>query len=94
METNPTIDAVLTDIVLSDGISGPMFAAKAREKLPALPVVFMSGYGPDSLSGGAKMPEAACFLKKPFRKTDLAKAIHRAMTSQDPAIASRRAAGS
>jgi DNA-binding response OmpR family regulator len=62
------IDLMLTDVVLSDG-NGCKLATRARELRPALKLLFMSGYGADTLSHHG-FPVGG-FLTKPFRAMDL-----------------------
>lgn len=59
------IDALVTDLVLPD-VPGVDLAAQLRQGRPDLPVLFISGYGPESAAG------ADSFLPKPFTANLLA----------------------
>lgn len=63
------IDLVVTDIVMPV-MKGPELAARLRERLPNLPIVFVSGYlVSDDLGPNAHM------LAKPFVRQDLVKKV-------------------
>jgi two-component system cell cycle sensor histidine kinase/response regulator CckA len=63
------IDLVVTDIVMPV-MKGPELAARLHERLPTLPVVFVSGYlVSDDLGPNAHM------LAKPFVRQDLVKKV-------------------
>jgi two-component system, cell cycle sensor histidine kinase and response regulator CckA len=73
-EHGPAIDLLLTDVIMP-GLNGRELARDARQMLPDLRVLFMSGYadlafGPDGLAaaGGA-------FLQKPFTLEALLDAV-------------------
>ena len=75
---------ILTDIVLPGGMDGYELVRVAKERFPHLPVVFMSGYNQGALIDKAKISNSPELLQKPFRKADLARAIHRAMGASIP----------
>jgi two-component system cell cycle sensor histidine kinase/response regulator CckA len=58
---------VLVSDVLMTGIDGPALAARAREILPGLPVLFISGYSAEAL--GDRTSETV--LTKPFSAAEL-----------------------
>ncbi len=75
------IDLLLSDVVLPGGASGPEFAAKVKRLNPQLKLVFMSGYT-DDLYTSDKVPGFdETLLTKPFRRADLAKAIHDSLSA-------------
>ena len=61
------IDGLLTDVVMP-GLSGPALADKLTNRYPGTPVVFMSGYSPDTLTP-AIPPDRV--LRKPFAQSEL-----------------------
>jgi len=67
---------LLSDVVLPGGVSGPEFAAKAKDQNSKMKVVFMTGYAsdPDAIDKIPGIGEA--LLAKPFKRTDLATVIH------------------
>jgi CheY-like chemotaxis protein len=71
----PSIDALLTDVILPGGIHGPELARRVRERVPEMPVLFMSGHTADALSADRRLEPGIPLLKKPFRKTELEEAL-------------------
>src|SRR5262245_10291678 len=56
-------DLLVTDIRMPGKTDGWLLAHQVRAQSPDLPVIFMSGYSPDSPS----LPARSIFLQKPFR---------------------------
>jgi len=67
----PTFHLLITDIVMPDGISGLQLATTVRARMPALPIILVSGYN------DATPQEASAFrvLRKPLPARRLAEAI-------------------
>jgi CheY-like chemotaxis protein len=63
-----TIDLLVTDLVMPS-MSGPGLAGVMRERQPALPVLFVSGYSADVAAAEQVDPEQV--LEKPFSARDL-----------------------
>ena len=63
-----SIDMVLTDLVMP-GLSGREFAEMLREQWPDLPIIFMTGYDPDSAGGFLNADELV--ITKPFDLEEL-----------------------
>lgn len=66
-----SIDMLLTDIVMPDGVSGHDLAMRLQEERPGLPVIYSSGYSAEVFRGEAVFPDDAVFLGKPYRPEDL-----------------------
>ena len=69
-----TIDLILTDVVMPK-MSGRELAESLKQKLPALKVIFMSGYTDDSVVRHGVHHEKVPFLQKPFAPFDLLKKV-------------------
>ncbi len=63
------IDLVLTDVVMP-GWSGPELVTRLKAVHASLPVLFMSGYAPDTVEAVEAIP-AEDLLRKPFKPTEL-----------------------
>jgi CheY-like chemotaxis protein len=68
------IDLLLTDVVMP-GMRGGELVERARDKLPALPVLYLSGY-----TDGADIPTSSsegqtAYLGKPFRSAELRRGV-------------------
>jgi PAS domain S-box-containing protein len=66
------VDVLVTDLLMP-GISGRELAARALRARPELPVVFMSGFAPESTAAGR--PAGSVVLDKPFDEDELLSAI-------------------
>jgi signal transduction histidine kinase/ActR/RegA family two-component response regulator len=66
----PTIDLLLTDVVMPGG-TGPELFRRLSARRPSLRVLFMSGYAERDLFDRAAVAHAGAFLPKPFTKDEL-----------------------
>jgi nitrogen-specific signal transduction histidine kinase/FixJ family two-component response regulator len=64
-ETSPSIDVLLTDIVMP-GASGPELTQRLVERWPALKVIYMSGYTEAAVVHHGVVNPGIAFLHKPF----------------------------
>ena len=71
-----TIDILISDMVMPDA-GGPELASRLRQRLPALKVLFMSGYTDEETQPGpdANANARAPFLRKPFTRLSLARKV-------------------
>ena len=69
LESN-TIDLLLTDMVMPEGMSGKDLAARLRLQRPELKVICVSGYSVEDLN-----QKDLVFLQKPYTRTSLAKTV-------------------
>ena len=68
-------DLLVTDVVMP-GMSGMQIAARLRERFPRLRTLYTSGYAEKNL-GEWQNKANTRFLAKPFRSTDLIRAVQR-----------------
>ncbi len=71
------INILVTDVVMPN-MDGPTLALAVREKMPELPVLFMSGYAEEQLRqslSSAFDTKHVAFLPKPFSLKDLAQTV-------------------
>jgi two-component system, cell cycle sensor histidine kinase and response regulator CckA len=70
-----SVDLVLTDVIMPDGVMGTALVRQLHVERPELPVIFTSGYTQDSdqLAGGAF--EGAVVLQKPYRPATLVRLL-------------------
>ena len=76
-EHKESIDLLITDVVMP-AIGGVELAARMRGLLPALPVVFISGYTFERL-GADTLGPADHFLSKPFTPRALVEQVQRVL---------------
>ncbi|MGN6553921.1 MAG: ATP-binding protein, partial [Verrucomicrobiota bacterium] len=70
-----SIDLLLTDMVMPEGISGLDLAQALLAEKPDLKVLFTSGYSVDQFDTGFLNKGAASFLQKPYTRSTLATAV-------------------
>lgn len=75
---NTPFDLLVTDVVLPEG-SGPELAQDLRRDLPALRVLFISGYPPESHSKALSGVAEERLLQKPFTPVELATQVRCAL---------------
>ncbi len=69
-------DLLLTDVIMAGGMNGRELAERITKLSPRLRVLFMSGYTSGVLANaGNGIPEGTHFLGKPFRRSQLARAV-------------------
>jgi CheY-like chemotaxis protein len=76
LDSTETIDLLFTDVIMPGGVNGKDLATKAKAKRPDLKVLFTSGFPSASLTNGTELDADDVLLSKPYRKHDLAKAVH------------------
>jgi two-component system, cell cycle sensor histidine kinase and response regulator CckA len=84
---NGAIDLLFTDVVLPD-MSGKDLASRIRSRRPEVRVVYTSGYSRGTIE--AQGLEDSYYLEKPYRPTQLAKAIRVAL--DNPVLSTRTGA--
>ncbi len=68
------VDLFISDVIMP-GIDGPTWVREAQETLPDVPVIFVSGYAEDVMSGHQARINHATFLPKPFSLAELTLAV-------------------
>jgi len=79
LEADPSIDILVTDIVMPGPLQGPHLARECRARRPDLPVIFMSGYPQEAAIHGNGLKPDDIQLTKPVRLRDLGHAVHMAL---------------
>jgi signal transduction histidine kinase/ActR/RegA family two-component response regulator len=79
LKASPAFDLLLTDVIMPGPINGQALAREAARIHPDMRVLFMSGYSDDAISTFGVLNPGVTLLTKPFRKTDLAIAVRRAV---------------
>jgi PAS domain S-box-containing protein len=73
-DQNPSIDVLLTDVVMP-GTSGPELTRALAERRPGLKVVYMSGYTENAIVHHGVLKPGVAFIHKPFTSDTLARKI-------------------
>ena len=74
------VHVVLLDLAMPR-MDGQETLRRLRESSPNVPVLLMSGYDEDNVTGGALSRGASGFLQKPFRAADLARGLELVLAS-------------
>ena len=86
LRSGGTVDAVLCDVVLPGGVSGPEFVRVARRVRPDLKVVFMTGYSADTEGVADALASVNILLQKPFQRQDVARVLRDVLAPDDPPV--------
>jgi two-component system, cell cycle sensor histidine kinase and response regulator CckA len=78
MDGHEPPDLVLTDLMMP-GIGGAELARRLRERWPALPILFMSGYSVDDLRRQGAIGRERGILQKPFTPEGLVRSVAAAL---------------
>jgi signal transduction histidine kinase/ActR/RegA family two-component response regulator len=83
-EYGATIDMLITDIVMPDGMNGIELAERLRAARPSLKVIFTSGYLADVSRDEIPSRETDAFLAKPFSLSELARLVRHTLDTRAP----------
>ncbi len=73
-ENGTGFDLLITDLMMPE-MNGRELARRVRDRLPELPVLFVSGYSADVLTGEADLHERVHVLAKPYTLPELARRV-------------------
>jgi len=79
LATRDDLKLVMTDVAMPGGMDGLELAARAAQLRPDLPVLLTSGYTDDLILREGRLARSAVFLAKPYRRSQLADAVERAL---------------
>ncbi len=71
MDSGWPIDLLFTDVVMPGGMNGKQLADAARQRQPALRVLFTSGYTEDAIVHQGRLDPGVVLLGKPYRRAEL-----------------------
>jgi signal transduction histidine kinase/CheY-like chemotaxis protein len=77
-----SFDLLLTDVVMPGKLQGPALASRITERVPSLPVMFMSGYPNEAAVHGNGIRATDRFLMKPVIRETLLNEIDRALKAK------------
>ncbi|MDA3863658.1 MAG: response regulator [Deltaproteobacteria bacterium] len=77
-----SIDLLFTDVVMQQ-INGRQLYQKLNFMLPNLKCLYMSGYSSDIIAKHGILKDGTTFIKKPFKKAELAQAIRYSLSKKN-----------
>ncbi|MEJ7893559.1 MAG: PAS domain S-box protein [Solirubrobacteraceae bacterium] len=77
-----TVGVLLTDLLLPT-MTGEQLAREVRERVPGIPVVFMSGYADDDRGRDMAREAGTVFIAKPFTGAELMEGVQRALSGAE-----------
>ncbi len=83
VDSGVPIDLLFTDVVMP-GMKGAELASRARERIPALAVLFTSGYAEDSIVHDGRLDAGVHLLSKPYTREALARKLRQVLAQLPP----------
>ena len=75
IESGVPLDILFTDVVMPGPMRSPELAARARERMPGLAVLFTSGYTENAIVHAGRLDEGVELLSKPYTQEALARKL-------------------
>jgi CheY-like chemotaxis protein len=85
VQAGVAFDLLFTDVIMPGGMNGRQLADKIRQDRPALKTLFTSGYTENAIIHHGRLDAGVLLLAKPYRKSDLAQMIRKALEVDMPA---------
>lgn len=82
IDSGVQIDLLFTDVVMPGPLRSPELARKAKERLPALAVLFTSGYTENAIVHGGRLDRGVELIGKPYTKESLARKIRHVLANE------------
>ena len=79
LESGVKIDLLFTDVVMPGPVRSPELARKAQELIPAIAILFTSGYTENAVVHGGRLDPGVNLLTKPYSRQALASRIRDAL---------------
>ncbi len=79
VEAGNEFDLLFTDVMMQGGMNGRQLANTLQKRKPGLRVLFTSGYTENAIIHHGRLDSGVLLLAKPYRKSDLAAMIRKAL---------------
>ena len=79
IEKGQPFDLLFTDVIMPGGMSGRQLAEAAAKRRPGIKVLYTSGYTDNAIVHQGRLDPGVLLLTKPYRKSQLANMIRRAL---------------
>ena len=82
IESGIPIDLLFTDVVMPGPLRSTELAKKALDRLPAIRVLFTSGYTDNAIVHGGRLDEGTHLLSKPYTREALARKVRQVLSDE------------
>jgi PAS domain S-box-containing protein len=79
VDDGEAFDLLFTDIIMPGNMNGRQLATAVQNTRPGVPVLFTSGYTENAIVHHGRLDSGIMLLAKPYRKSELARMIRRAL---------------
>ncbi len=80
VEKGTPFDLLFTDVIMPGGMTGRQLADEIAKRRPGMKVLYTSGYTDNAIVHHGRLDEGVLLLTKPYRKTQLAQMVRRALS--------------
>jgi CheY-like chemotaxis protein len=80
VERGTSFDLLFTDVIMPGGMTGRQLADAIIKRRPGIKVLYTSGYTDNAIVHHGRLDEGVLLLTKPYRKTQLAQMVRRALS--------------
>jgi PAS domain S-box-containing protein len=82
IESGVALDLLFTDVVMPGTMRSPELAARARQRMPGIAVLFTSGYTENSIVHAGRLDEGVELLSKPYTQEALALKVRQVLSAR------------
>jgi PAS domain S-box-containing protein len=90
LESGQPFDLLFTDVVMPGGITGRQLADEVAKRRPRAKVLYTSGYTENAIVHQGRLDPGIMLLSKPYRKSELAGMVRRALGDHVPESSNSR----
>jgi PAS domain S-box-containing protein len=80
VDNGEPFDLLFTDVIMPGGMTGRQLADKVAKRRPGIKVLYTSGYTDNAIVHQGRLDRGVLLLTKPYRKSQLANMVRRALT--------------
>uniref|UniRef100_Q07QQ0 histidine kinase n=1 Tax=Rhodopseudomonas palustris (strain BisA53) TaxID=316055 RepID=Q07QQ0_RHOP5 len=81
VDSGASFDLLFTDVIMPGGMNGRQLADAVLQRRPGIKVLYTSGYTENAIVHHGRLDAGVFLLPKPYRKSELARMVRAALTS-------------